>query len=395
MDKPDEVKPQQNQKRNKTIFRVTLGFVIIAIICFLLWLLYFRFHESTDDAYVNGNLVNVTTVVEGTPVAYFADDTDLVEKGQLLALLDMTSYRVTYEQELANLSWTAQKVKQLYDTVKANKINVQNKEVALGKAQFDYENRHGLINSKAVSKEDYTHARDTYRMAELDVKYAQQQLQISIDDAGTSPMLEHPMLEVQKNVVRSAFYKLTHCAVYAPTTGYIAKRNVQVGQWVSQKSALMAIIPKDYIWIDANFKETQLTSMRIGQPATVTIDLYGSGVKFEGKVLGIASGTGSVFSLIPPQNATGNWIKIVQRLAVRIGLDSEKIKEFPLRLGLSANVNVNISNTQLPMLTEVLRTEPIKTTSVFDLNFSELEKLMERVINKQFEDNTTIESDDS
>lgn len=379
-------KPQTNSNKNRNFFWLTVIIALIVLICFFAWLFYFRFYESTEDAYVNGNIVNVTTAIEGTPVAYFADDTDLVEKGQLLALLDMTEYRIRYEQELANLSLAAQKVKQLYDTVKANQINVHNKKIALEKARFDYDNRKNLVNSKAVSNEDYTHSQDAYRSAELDLKYAEQQLQIAFDAAGSTSMQDHPMIEVQKNSVRNAFYKLSHCTIYAPIKGYVAKRSVQVGQWTTPKTPLMAIIPSDYMWVDANFKETQLKNMRIGQPVKVTFDLYGRNVKFEGKVLGIASGTGSVFSLIPPQNATGNWIKIVQRLAVRIGLESQMMKKYPLRLGLSSTVEVDISNTDLPVLTTLIHNNPIETTSVYDLNFNEIEKLMDHIINKQFEE---------
>lgn len=347
---------------------------------FLLWLFYLQFHEWTDDAYVNGNMINVTSVISGAPIAFYADDTDLVKEGQLLVVLDSTDYRIAYERQQASLAATVLQVRQLYDTVSTNISNVKNKQVQRDKARYDYDNRSKLVDSKAVSNEDYVHAHDALSTAELDLKMAEEQLQVAKDAAGNTPVEQHPLIEQHKAAVRNAFYNLKHCSVYAPATGYVAQRAVEVGQWVKPETAMMAIIPIDYMWVDANFKETQLTYMRIGQPATVTFDIYGSSVEFTGKVLGIASGTGSVFSLIPPQNATGNWIKIVQRLPVRIQVDPEKMKKYPLRLGISAEVNVNITHTDLPMLAQQPPQKPVSTTTVFNLDMSEVDSVIDGII---------------
>ena len=376
-------------KRYRGIIWLTIVVLVIGFIWFLLWFFDFRFRQFTDDAYVNGNMINVTTVISGTPTAFFADDTDLVKEGQLLVLLDETPYLIAYERELSTLATTTLQVSQFFNSAKAAIANVQAKRFTYERLRYDFENRKQLIGDKAVSGEEFTHAKDLMDTAEMDLKQAEAQLNVAIDQAGNvidssgkihTPLEKHPLIEAQRNVIRQAYYNLKHCAIYAPYTGFVAQRSVQVGQWVSPQSYLMAIIPINYMWVDANYKETQLTDMRIGQPARVYIDLYGSDVEYQGKVLGIASGTGSVFSLIPPQNATGNWIKIVQRLPVRIGLDPETMKKFPLRLGLSAEVYVDITNTDLPMLAQEPSTKAVTTTQVFDFDFTEVDEVMNQII---------------
>ncbi len=371
--------PTENGKRTRIITLVTAILLGIGCIWFLLWLFYFRFHQWTDDAYVNGNMTNVTAVIAGTPVAFYADNTDFVQEGQLLVLLDRSDHEMVYERELNALAETVLQVRQLYDNVQTAQANADNMRVQFSKAQYDYNNRSHLVDSQAISNEEFIHSRDALNTAELQLKQAEYQLKVAQDAAGNTSILQHPLIEKQKIVVRQAYYNLFHCSIYAPITGYVAQRTVQVGQWVTPTTFLMAIIPTDYMWVDANYKETQLGSMRIGQPAKVKFDYY-DGEEFDGKVLGIAMGSGSVFSIIPPQNATGNWIKIVQRLPVRIAVDPVKMKKFPLRLGISAEVDVNISNTDLPMLAEVSSNYPIVTTRAFHFDSSEVDMVMEKVI---------------
>lgn len=366
--------------RNKTLKWLTFIFLLAALGWFLLWMFYLQYYQWTDDAYVNGNRINVTSVISGVPIAFFADDTDLVEEGQLLVLLDNTIQQISYEKELASLASIVLQVNQLYENMKAYTALVENKRTVVRRARYDYENRSRLVNSKAISNEEFSHSQDDLAMAEAALQQAESQLQIARDAAGNTPIEKHPLIEVQKSAIRHAFYNLKHCAIFAPMRGFIAQRKVEPGQWITPATYLMSVIPERKMWVDANFKETQLKHMRIGQPAEVTFDLYGSKIKFPGKVLGIASGTGSVFSLIPPQNATGNWIKIVQRLPVRIGIDSEKIKKHPLRLGISAEVSVDISNRELPLLAETPSTGAIAETPIFHLDLNSIEELMNKII---------------
>lgn len=377
----EKEKAPSSSSRNQKLFWLTSVLLAIAIAWLLYWFFYLQYYEYTDDAYANGNMVNVNSAISSSTIAFFADDTDLVMEGMLLVQLDPTEYLMKYEKELAALASETLQVSQLYDRVLANQANVQSKQTAYEKAKYDYQNRLTLIDSKAISNEDFIHSRDDLKVSEANLNQAKYDLQVSLDAAGNTSPQKHPRIEEQKARVRIAYYQLKHTSVYAPTTGYIAQRNVEVGQWVTPGANLMAIIPTDYVWVDANFKETQLTYMRIGQPATVWLDIYGSNVRYEGKVLGIASGTGSIFSIIPPQNATGNWIKIVQRLPVRISLDPQTVKKFPTRLGLSAEVNVDITNQDLPMLAvSPPAAKPISKTQVFDIDYSELNQMLDTLV---------------
>jgi len=359
-------------------------FLLVAsgLIWLLLWIFYFQYRVSTDDAYANGNMIAINTAINGSITAFYADNTDLVMEGQLLVTLDSTYYEAAYEKALAELAVQAMQIKEFQDDLVAYQAALDSKKNALSKARFDYENRAQLVDSKAVSNEDFVHSKDSLNIAENEMKQAESLLKVAQDKLGYVPLERHPLLEVKKAAVRDAYYNCQHCKVYAPATGYIAQRSVNVGQFAMPTTDLMAIIPADYVWVDANFKETQLVSMRIGQPATVWFDLYGSSVKYEGKVLGIASGTGSVFSLIPPQNATGNWIKIVQRLPVRISLDPEMVKKYPVRLGISAKVTVDITEKELPSLAQVASTTPVANTNVYDIGLGKINRIIYLVIKK-------------
>lgn len=375
------IKPEApKQDRNNTLWKVSAGIATIALCWFLYWYFYLQYHIFTDDAFAGGNMVNINSPVSGSVVAYYADDTDFVAEGQLLVQLDDTSYRLAYEKEVEALASIILDVRQLYDNVGRLEALVSAKQTSLEKARYDYDNRAKLISSKAISNEDFTHSHDNVLIAEAEHQQARMQLRAALDAIGGASLQNHPWIEKQKTLVRKAYYNLHHCAIRAPSTGYVAQRSVEVGQWVTPTANIMAVIPTDYVWVDANYKETQLTKMRVGQPATVRFDLYGSDVKFDGKVLGIASGTGSVFSIIPPQNATGNWIKIVQRLPVRIGLNGDLLKKYPLRLGISAEVEVDVTEQDLPYLNMPTPTQAVAKTSVFHVDFEAVNKLMDGMI---------------
>lgn len=370
--------------RRKTLLWVfTIILLIIGGVLLFIWFTYWRYHQTTDDAYANGRLVHVNSVINGSVVAFYADDTDLVKEGQLLVELDSTYQKIAYEKALAALTLEVMRVNQLYDAMLVSQAAVEVKRIAASKARYDYQNRSQLVNTKAISEEEYTHSQDDLKVAETDLEKAELELRQAMDAVGITPVDEHPEIEMRKAAIREAYYELKHTRIFAPATGYVAQRSVNVGQAVTPTKNLMSIVPKDYFWVDANFKETQLTDMRIGQPATVWFDIYGSSITYEGKVLGIASGSGSVFSLIPPQNATGNWIKIVQRLPVRISLDPETMKAYPLRLGLSAEVDVDISNQDLPRLADVTHKFPVGKTSVYDIDMTEVNRLIDEIIKTQ------------
>lgn len=390
---PETPPPVQNKKNNHArttkLWAFTLFIVIIALAWYCYWIFYLQFHESTDDAYANGNMVYVNSVISGVVSAYYADDTDLVKEGQLLVELDRTNFQSIFDKELATLASVTLNVRQLYDNVQVSQAIVKNKKNELERTQFDYNNRLKLLksNPEAVAQEDFVHAEHNFLAAQIDLQQAKSQLEYARAAAGNTPPESHPLIEQQKNSIRIAYYQLQHCSIFSPQTGYVAQRAVEVGSWITPTTSLMVIIPTDYIWVDANFKETELRNMRVGQPATVWFDIYGSSIQYNGKVVGIASGTGSVFSLIPPQNATGNWIKIVQRLPVRISLDPEVVKQYPVRLGISAEVDVDVSNTNLPFLSSIPPVKPVDHTYVFDIQMGKLDKLMDEIIKSNLQQN--------
>ena len=373
--------------RSKALIWLTMAILILALLWFLYWEFYAKYYESTDDAYANGNFISINSVIPGAVTAFYADNTDLVKEGQLLVTLDTTRYEAIYQKELATLANVTLKVKQLYYNVEVSRANLENKRTEAQQSQINYQDRLTLQenNPQAVAKEDFTSSQHALLSAQFSIQQAESQLDAALAEIGNTPPEQHPLIIEQKNNVRTAFYNLEHCSIYAPSTGYIAQRSVNVGQWITPNTDLMAVIPITGMWVDANFKETQLEKMRVGQPAEVWFDLYGSSVKYKGKVLGIASGTGSVFSLIPAQNATGNWIKIVQRLPVRISLDPEVLEKFPARLGISAEVSVDLTNQDLPFLSPVPSTQSIAQTTVFDIHMQKMNAIMDDIIQKNLQ----------
>lgn len=376
--------PGENGKnhRSRALWFFTFLLIIAASAWFSYWYFYLKYHESTDDAYAHGNFIQINSVISGAVTAFYADNTDLVKEGQLLAELDTTHYQANYEKELAKLAEVTLIVKQLYSNVKAQLANVKNQRAALERTKYDYNSRLKLKETtpQALSQEDFVHSQQNFLEAQFKVLQAESQLNVALAAAGNTPAKSHPQIENQKASVRIAYYNLRHCSIYAPQTGYIAQRHVDVGQWITPNTTLMAIIPTNYVWVDANFKETQIGKMRVGQPATIWFDLYGSDVIYQGKVIGIASGTGSIFSLIPPQNATGNWIKIVQRLPVRISLDPETLEKFPVRLGISAEVDVDITNQDLPLLSTVSPEKPVAKTSIYNIHMQDVDQIMDNIV---------------
>lgn len=372
----------KNHSRTRALWLFTLFLFAIGLAWLAYWFLYLQNYESTDDAYANGNFININPVISGTVVAFYADNTDLVKRGELLVELDPTNYQAIYDKEIATLAQVTLQVRELYNDVQTQRANVKTQQTSLERAQFDFNNRLKLnqSNPEAVSQEDFVHAQKDFLSAQFNLQQAESKLGTALSAAGNTPPEKHPLIENQKAIVRTAYYNLQHCAIYAPETGYVAQRSVNVGEWVTATTNLMAVIPTYPVWVDANFKETQLKRMRIGQPAIVWFDLYGSNVIYQGTVIGIASGTGSVFSLIPPQNATGNWIKIVQRLPVRISLDRETTEKFPVRLGISAQVKVDVSNQDLPMLPLLPVQKAVEKTFVFDIHLEKLNQIMDKIV---------------
>ncbi|MDI2143157.1 MULTISPECIES: efflux RND transporter periplasmic adaptor subunit [unclassified Pseudomonas] len=339
-----------------------------------------RWNESTDDAYVNGNVVEITPLVTGTVVSIGADDGDLVHEGQVLVNFDPNDAEVGLQSAQAKLARTVRQVRGLYSNVDGMKAQVNAQQANVQKAQDNYNRRKNLAAGGAISQEELSHARDDLTSAQNALANAQQQLKTTsalVDDTVVS---SHPDVMSAAADLRQAYLTNARSTLIAPVTGYVAKRTVQLGQRVQPGTALMAVIPLDQLWIDANFKETQLRDMRIGQPVDIESDIYGSDVKFSGTVDSLGAGTGSAFALLPAQNATGNWIKIVQRVPVRIHINAEELAKHPLRVGLSTNVEVNLHDQSGPVLAQQPPQQASFSTSVYDRQLGEADAMIAQLI---------------
>jgi membrane fusion protein (multidrug efflux system) len=363
-----EANGKNNGKRRRQLIIVTLVLLVVLIGYGLWWFIFARHYESTDDAYVGGNVVQVTPQVSGTVVAIHGDDTELVQTGQPLIELDHSDAKVALDQAEAQLAQTVREVRTLFVNNNTYTANVALRTADLERARADLARRQELAGTGAVAKEDLEHARTAVQAAESALQAAREQLASNQALTDRTSIENHPNVQRAAAQVQSAYLTLSRDTLPAPTTGYIAKRSVQVGQRVSPGMPLMSVVPLNELWVDANFKEVQVARMRVGQPVTLKSDVYGGDVEYHGKVVGLSAGTGAAFALLPTQNASGNWIKVVQRIPVRIALDPKELQEHPLRIGLSMDVEVDIANDEGNSLTGVAtgRSTPAYQTAVFD-----------------------------
>lgn len=378
---PDNVQDTSNPRKRKIML------VVLAIVVILVGLgvwgyheFYGRWNESTDDAYVNGNVVEITPLVTGTVVSIGADDGDLVHEGQVLINFDPNDAEVGLQSAQANLARTVRQVRGLYSNVDGMKAQVNAQQAEVQKAQDNFNRRKNLAAGGAISQEELSHARDDLTSAQNALANARQQLKTTsalVDDTVVS---SHPDVMSAAAQLRQAYLTNARSTLIAPVTGYVAKRTVQLGQRVQPGTALMAVIPLDQLWIDANFKETQLRDMRIGQPVDIEADLYGSDVKYSGTIDSLGAGTGSAFALLPAQNATGNWIKIVQRVPVRIHINAEELAKHPLRVGLSTQVDVNLRDQSGPVLAQQPPQKASFSTNVYDRQLAEADAMIAQLI---------------
>jgi membrane fusion protein, multidrug efflux system len=328
-------------KRRRLLGLVIAVFLVAGLGWGAWWLVSGRWHESTDDAYVGGNLVQVNPQVAGTVIAIRADDTDFVKAGDPLVELDKADAKVALESAEAQLARTVRAVRNLLATSEGLQANVAQRKSDLDKAEQDLARRKQVEEIGAVSGEEMQHARDAVAAARAAYDAARQQSQAQRALVERTSIETHPDVQNAASRVREAYLAYTRTALPAPVSGVVARRTVQVGQRVSPGMPLMAIVPLEQVWVDANFKEGQLAHLRTGQPVTLVADAYGGSVKYRGRVAGFGAGTGSAFSLLPAQNASGNWIKVVQRVPVRIAIEPDDLRQHPLQIGLSMEVEVD------------------------------------------------------
>lgn len=398
---PQTAAPQQAQPvaassspRKKWLFRLT-GLVVVLGAAYGIydWMVNSHF-EETDNAYVQGNIVQIAPQTAGTVQSIMADDTDYVKEGQIMVRLDPADAKVAFEQAKANLAQAVRQVRTLYVNngsytaqIAQRQAEVSKARNDLARAQNDLKRRQALTGNGAVSKEELSHAQSQVDAAQAAVTAAQAAVSTAREQLASNQSLtegisvnEHPNVQAAAAKVREAYLAMQRVELVSPVSGVVGKRSVQVGQRVAPGTPLMTVVPMNQLWVEANFKENQLRNLRLGQPVKMTADLYGKKIEYTGTVEGLGVGTGSAFSLLPAQNATGNWIKVVQRVPVRIALDPKQLEEHPLRVGLSMLVDVDIQNQDGKLLAEVPRKEPLVQTNVYDVQDKGADAVIAEVI---------------
>lgn len=367
------------KKRKQATIGLTTVFVIMGAIWLLYYLIWGQFQVYTDDAYVNGNLVAVMSQVPGTIVRIDTDDTYLVKQGQTLIQLDPSDTAIALQRARATLAQTVRQVRQAYELAAEARAALVARQADLIKAQLDLKRRHGLLGERAISKEELQHYQTAATAALAQYQYALHKLGSATAMVENAHLYSHPQVEAAKAAFKTAYLNYVRTTIVAPVTGYVAKRSVQLGQQVGINTPLLAIVPLNEVWVDANYKESQLSDLRIDQPVTLYADAYPNAT-FHGKVVGLNAGTGAAFSLLPPQNATGNWIKIVQRLPVRISLDPNEIRNNPLQIGLSMRVTTSIRHTNGPRLATLASQKPLYSTDVYATQLQAADSLILQIM---------------
>ena len=347
------------QTKRKTALLTISGVVGVALLAYgVYWIINNGKHEDTDNAYVQGNIVQITPQIAGTVNAIEAQDTDFVQAGQTLVKLDAADAQVALDQARAQLAQTVREVRNLYAnnatysaTVTMREAEIARSKSDLARAKEDLARRQSVAGIGAVSNEELEHAKTSlanaqsaYDAASAGALTAKEQLASNKTLTSGVRVEHHPNVLRAAAKFREAYINFQRTSLRAPVNGYVARRSVQLGQRIQAGTPLMAVIPMDQLWVDANFKEVQLRKMRIGQPVTLIADMYGKNQPFHGTVQGLGVGTGAAFALLPAQNASGNWIKVVQRVPVRIKLDAKELAEHPLRIGLSMEADVEVSD---------------------------------------------------
>jgi len=368
------------RKRRRALLIAAGVFGLAALLWFLLWFFVLSTRVKTDNAYVGGNQVAISAQVPGTVVAILADDTQHVDAGQVLVRLDGTDADTRLAQARSALAQAVRGVRQQTSSATGADAQVVAARLDLKKAEADLQRRLPLIAAQAESPEIVQHLRDGVEQARAAVNAAEAQAAAAHAAIEGTDVAQNPVVMQARANFRAAWVAAQRNAIYAPVSGYVAERSVQLGNSVQPGQQLMTVVPLHDLWIDANFKESQLRHIRIGQPATVVSDLYGGDAEYHGKVIGLGAGTGSVFSLLPAQNATGNWIKVVQRVPVRIALDNKELDKHPLRIGLSTDVTVDIHHDQGSVLASTSTPQPVAQTDVYDQMASKADAEADRII---------------
>ena len=368
------------QKRNKQVL-IYCSICLALLVFFLLyWFIVLRFSEYTNDAYVEGNMVYITPLRPGFITKIHTDDTFLVKKGQVLIDLDTTDSEINLHRSQEELAKAVREVCQNFHQVFIYQAEKDISQAELIRASQDYQHRQDVIKKGGVSIEDIEHAAAALEVNISALERANSHYEEALSVVQNTSIKSHPKVLAAADWVRDAFVQLNRCKIYAPVEGLVAQRKAQVGMWVTPSQPIMSVIPLDQIWVNANYKETQMKYIRIGQKVRLTSDFYGSDIVYHGTIVGLPGAAGDAFSLLPPQNLTGNWIKIVQRVPVRIAIDSEDLQKHPLRIGLSMESTVTLSKVE-GGLVPITTNAPNYETSVYETEEAGVEELIDAIIN--------------
>lgn len=373
--------PANKKKKRKVALLLLAAIVLVVGIAWLVyWFLVLRHFQETDDAYVAGNQVQVMAQVSGSVNKVWFEDTDYVKKGDVLVTLDQTDAQQAFEKAQTALATSVRQTHQMMINSKQYQATIELQKTALAQAQADLQRRVPLGASNLIGREELQHSRDAVATAKAQLDVAEQQYNANQAMILNTSLAEQPAVKQNAAALRDAWLALQRTQIRSPMDGYVSRRSVQVGSQISTTTPLLAVVPAKNLWVDANFKETQLAGVRIGQPATVVSDIYGDDVVYQGKVVGLDMGTGSAFSLLPAQNATGNWIKVVQRLPVRIELDAQQLAQHPLRIGLSTLVKVDTTQQDGGVLATSVRNNPAYESDALAIDLAPANRLIAEII---------------
>jgi membrane fusion protein, multidrug efflux system len=371
-----------NGRRRRLLLIVATVFIVIGALWAAYFVLVLSTRERTDDAYINGNRVVISAQIPGTVVAVLADDTQLVKAGQVLVKLDPIDAATALSRSASSLAQTVRQVRQQKATADQFDSAIESRRLDLARAQTDLAKREPLLEDFAIAAEEVRHARENVQMAQAALNQALRQAASSHALVDGTPVEENPLVLEAKAAYRDAWVSAQRNAVVAPVSGYVAERGVQLGQHIQAGQALMSVIALSSLWVDANFKEVQLRNLRIGQAAEVRSDLYGGSFIYHAHVLGMSAGTGAAFALLPAQNASGNWIKVVQRVPVRIQIDDADLVKMPLRVGLSATVTVDTTTRSGPVLAMDTSNKTVGDTEVYTQDLDKANKEADAIVQR-------------
>lgn len=358
--------PNGNRNQRLIILAVLVAICIVIYVAY--YFLHSRFYEETDDAYVASDIVQITSEVAGTIAAVHVDNTQQVERGQVLLELDKADAEIAVAAAEAELARAVRSVRGLFSKSNGLRAVINARQIALQSARDDLQRRLKVAAEGGVSSEELQHSRDQVAQLEASLAASYEELETNNAQVENTTIANHPQVLAAAANLRQASLALKRTSIVAPVGGAVARRSVEIGSRISAGTPLLAVVPMENAWVDANFKEVQLEHMRVGQPVEIYSDLYGKDTKYHGKIAGIGAGSGAAFALLPPQNASGNWIKIVQRVPVRIALDPNELAKHPLRIGLSMRVEVDMHDTSGPLVTTQLRAVPQQIAASTELN---------------------------